>query len=176
MVLFSCTLPVDELNTHQIKDILISRVDEVDLSQSDFARLINVWNRDTRARQINERFESGARLWLAKIDGQLTGYGWTIQGRTIKTHFFPLQKGDIHLFDFYVFPQWRGRGVNVALVKEVLRRSSEEQVHCAHIECAAWNSSQLRSLDKTAFRKYAESTKITIVARPVVIWHKLQTT
>ncbi len=32
----------------------------------------------------------GALLWLIKSEDGLAGYGWTLQGRTIEPHYFPL--------------------------------------------------------------------------------------
>lgn len=106
------------------------------------------------------------------MEGKLAGFGWTIQGRTIEPHFFPLQSDEVHLFDFFVFPEFRGRGINVALVMDILTRLGEEKVRLAHSECAAWNDAQIRSLSKTPFRRYGEAIKLGILSCWLVIWRR----
>lgn len=169
MVLFSCDLPVEWFN--RSAEICIERVTSGNLSRKDHERILEVWHPSTVDRQLIDRFDAGSELWLAKVNGGLAGFGWTIQGRSIKPHFFPLQSGDVHLFDFFVFPEYRGRGINVALVMEILTKLGAENVKRALIECASWNDAQLRSLNKTAFRRFGMATKVTILGHSIVIWH-----
>jgi GNAT superfamily N-acetyltransferase len=169
MVLFSCPLPLKSFDP--ASDIRVERVGRKTITKVDYERILGVWNPKSRARQFAYRFEAGSELWLAKMDGSLAAFGWTIKGRTVEPHFFPLQSGDLHLFDFFVFPDHRGRGVNVTLVMQVLAQLGQEDVRCAHIECAAWNDAQFRSLGKTAFRRYAEATKLRVLGHTIVIWH-----
>jgi GNAT superfamily N-acetyltransferase len=172
MVLFSCRLPLDRLNP--TAGVCVERVGAATISKEDYAVMLGVWDPTIRSRQFAERFQAGSELWLAKVDGKLAGSGWTIQGRTIAPYFFRLQPGDVHLYDFLVLPQFRGRGVNVLLVMDILARLGAEQVHRAYIECALWNHAQLRSMAKTAFRRYAEATKMTILGHSLVIWHRFE--
>jgi GNAT superfamily N-acetyltransferase len=172
MVLFSCPLPVDR--SKGVPGISIERVSAATVSKEDYARVLDVWNFSTRARQLAQRFAAASELWLAKANGDLAGFGWSIQGRTVEPYFFPLQPEDVHLFDFFVFPEYRGRGINVLLIMEILSRLSGEPVRRAHIECTAWNRPQLRSLSKTPFRRYAEAAKVTALGRSLVIWHRFE--
>lgn len=170
MVLFSCPLPLQQLGvTQQIK---VERVNASSLLQNDYERMLNDGDPAGRARELSRRFAAGSELWLAKLDGQLAGFGWTLKGGTIEPHFFPLLPDDVHLFDFYVYPEFRGRGFNIALLKEILDRLSQEKVRHAHIECAAWNQAQLRSLKKTPFLRYGEATQFSVFGRTVVIWRR----
>jgi ribosomal protein S18 acetylase RimI-like enzyme len=123
------------------------------LSQPDFQEMTNFWNPRLAQRNIRERFEKGASLWLIKSEEKLAGYGWTLQGATIEPHYFPLAPEDVHLFDFHVFPQYRGRGINPLLVTHILRSLAAGQGGRAFIEAAEWNQAQLSSLEKTAFRR-----------------------
>jgi GNAT superfamily N-acetyltransferase len=170
MVLFSCALPVERVG--HASGIGVERVGASTISKDEYAALLDVSNPSVRARQLAERFAVGSELWLGKVDGRLAGFGWTLQGRTIEPHFFTLQPGEVHLFDFFVFPEFRGRGVNVALVIDILARLGGEQVRRAHIECAAWNHAQIRSLGKTPLRKYGEATRLRLLGCRLVIWHQ----
>ena len=77
--------------------------------------MTSFWNPKLAHRNIKERFDKGASLWLIKFEDRLAGYGWTLQGRTIEPHYFPLGQDDVHLFDFHVFPKYRGRGLTLFL-------------------------------------------------------------
>lgn len=173
MILFHCALPVQ--NFAQPQGVQVERVGQMTLSIGDHQRLANAWNPAIRAGQIAERFEAGSELWLAKLCEELVGFGWTIRGRTMEPHFFPIQADELHLYDFFIFPEFRGRGFNVALLSDILARSSAEGIWRAHIECAAWNKAQLHSLTKTPFSMYAEATKMCVLGRPVVLWHTRRT-
>lgn len=169
MVLFSCPLPIDRFIRNE--EVCVERVDRTNISKNDYECILDFWNPSISARQLSDRFEAGSELWLAKVNNRLAGFGWTIKGRTVEPHFFPLQSGDVHLFDFLVFPNFRGHGINVELVMEILIQLGNESVRLAHIECAAWNTAQLRSLAKTAFRNYGGATKIVLFGHAVVMWH-----
>ena len=65
-------------------------------------------------------------MWLIKSAGKLAGFGWTLQGDTIEPHYFPLAQDDVHLFDFHVFPQYRGQGLNPFLVNYILHSLASE--------------------------------------------------
>jgi ribosomal protein S18 acetylase RimI-like enzyme len=168
MILYSCPLPLEQ--SLETGEISIEPVDAATISNADYEWIISVWNPELRARQVAARFEAGSELWLAKINGRPAGYGWTIQGRTLDPYFFPLQPRDAHLYDFYVDPEFRGRGINVILVMEILTQLSKRSVCVAFIECAAWNDAQIRSLSKTAFRRNAEATQIKFLGRQLIIW------
>jgi GNAT superfamily N-acetyltransferase len=171
MILYSCPLSPQQFNQKPGFDV--ERVDGTTLSKEDCAGILNIWNPSLKALQMSERFAAGCELWLAKVDGRLAGFGWSLQGRTMEPYFFKIQPDDVHLFDFFVFPAFRGRGINVALVMDILSRLGREGVHCAYIECAAWNDAQRNSLSKTKFRSYATASKFRFWGKWIVIWHDL---
>jgi ribosomal protein S18 acetylase RimI-like enzyme len=105
-----------------------------------------------------------------KSGGKLPGYGWTLQGGTIEPHYFPLAQDDVHLFDFHVFPQYRGQGINPFLVTHILHSMTGECGGRAFIEAAEWNEAQLSSLRKTPFRCMGWAKKSTIFHRTIVCW------
>ena len=121
-------------------------------------------------RNINHRSDLAASLWLIRLEDHLAGYGWTLRGRTAEPHYFRLGQNDVHLFDFHVFPQYRGRGVNPFLVNYILRRLALEGHGRAFIEAAEWNQVQLASLRKTPFRRFGLATKLSILGHTTVWW------
>jgi GNAT superfamily N-acetyltransferase len=145
---------------------------ESELDGQDLSQIANLWNPEITRRQISERFEQGASLWLFKLDDKLAAYGWTIIGRTIEPHFIPLGANDAHLFDFFVFPEYRGQGINPSLVNYILTKLAMEMRNRAFIEAAEWNSAQLCSLSKTPFRPFGLASKHSMFGRTLVVWKR----
>jgi len=143
---------------------------EGELSQQHLQEITSFWNPGLARRNITERFRHGAVLWLIKSEGRLVGYGWTLQGHTVEPHYFRLAPDDTHLFDFHVFPQYRGRGVNPLLVRYVLGSLAAESQGRAFIEAAEWNHAQLASLRMTPFRRLGSARKFTFSRHTAVYW------
>jgi ribosomal protein S18 acetylase RimI-like enzyme len=141
-----------------------------ELSPENFEAITSFWSPKLAQRNMKERFAKGASLWLIKSNSRLAGYGWTLAGRTVEPHYFPLGTGDVHLFDFHVFPQYRGQGMNPLLVCHILSRVACEAASRAFIEAAEWNQPQLSSLSKTPFRCLGQARKLTICGHTVVFW------
>jgi ribosomal protein S18 acetylase RimI-like enzyme len=167
--LYFCPLPLKE--SPDSSTIRVERTKSGTLSVTDHARIIEASVSPAKALEISERFAKGCELWLAKQEDLLCGFGWTIKADTVAAHFFPLDQDEVHLFDFYVFPEFRGRRVNIGLLTHILSALSAEGVRGAHLECAAWNTSQIHSLKKSPFRPYAVASKITLFAHVIVFWH-----
>lgn len=141
-----------------------------ELGANRFGRMTTFWNPKLAERNIRERFAKGATLWLVMTGDELAGYGWTLQGRTIEPYFFPLAQNDVHLFDFHVFPAFRGRGFNPFLVGSILRALVHGGLRRAFIEAAAWNNAQLTSLRKTPFRRLGAARLFRILNCSFVVW------
>ncbi len=148
------------------------KASSAELSLEDIEAITSFWNPKLVQKNMQERFGKGASLWLIKSEGKLAGYGWTLQGRTVEPHYFSLGKDDFHLFDFHVFPQYRGQGMNPFLVTHILRSLAAEGAGRAFIEAAEWNQPQLSSLTKTPFRRLGLARKLTIFGRTIVCWDK----
>ena len=176
MALFYCDLSTQSSPTADLPSSLkVERhKNQSDLSAQDITEITSFWNPKLARRNINERFELGASLWLIKVEDNLAGYGWTLQGRTVAPHYFRLGPDDIHLFDFHVFPQYRGRGMNPSLVSYILRSLAAESHGRAFIEAAEWNQAQLASLGRTPFRRLGWAKKCTILRRTLVYWDQNQ--
>jgi len=141
-----------------------------ELSQEDLEAITGFWNPKLAQRNMKERFGKGASLWLIKSESRLAGHGWSLRGGTIQRHYFPLGPDDAHLFDFHVFPQYRGQGMNPLLVTRILQGLATEGASRALIEAAEWNQAQLSSLAKTPFRRLGLARKLTIFDRTIVCW------
>ena len=172
MVVFYCDLPLQTNVAAGIQYPLeLTRVrSNAELSPSDSREMTRFWNPQQAREDIRQRFEQRASLWLIKSEGNLAAYGWTLQGRTIEPHYFPLAPEDLHLFDFHVFPSFRGHGINPLLITHILQRMAGECAGRAFIEAAEWNEAQLSSLRKTPFRRMGLARKSAIFQRTFVCW------
>jgi ribosomal protein S18 acetylase RimI-like enzyme len=148
------------------------KASQEEMDERDVARIVNFWNPELTQRGMTERFAIGAALWLVRYDGQLAGYGWTLTGRTVRPYFVPLGPNDIHLFDFLVFPEYRGRRINPSLVAHILDTSGSEGRSRAYIEVAEWNRAELRSLERTDFHVLGVARKTLIMQRTIVEWRR----
>jgi ribosomal protein S18 acetylase RimI-like enzyme len=176
MILFYCDLAEQTAAPANVPSSLkVERLKSyAELDQQDFKEMTSFWNPTQARRNILERFEKGASLWYTKSGGKLAGYGWTLQGGTIEPHYFPLAQDDLHLFDFHVFPGYRGQGINPFLVTHILHSVSGECGGRAFIEAAEWNKAQLSSLRKTSFRRMGWARKSAIFHRPIVCWDQTE--
>jgi len=172
MVVFYCDLDVRTIPPLNIPTPLrVERLKTLaELSGDQLNEMTSFWNPKLARRNMEERFNKRASLWLINSGEKLVGYGWTIQGQTIEPYFVPLGKLDVHLFDFHVFPQYRGRGLNPLLVNYILRNVTAEGSSRAFIEAAEWNEAQLSSIRKTPFRRLGLVRNLTVFGRAFVRW------
>jgi len=141
-----------------------------ELKPQDLHMMTSFWNPELAHRNISERFAKGAWLWLIKSGDDLAGYGWSLRGLTIEPYYFPLASEDVHLFDFHVFPQYRGQGMNPLLVGHILHGLARNGVSRAFIEAAEWNEAQLASLRKTPFHQLGQVSSFAIFGRKFIHW------
>jgi GNAT superfamily N-acetyltransferase len=173
-VLFYHDLGTDHLATPDLPETghIERKNAQNELSSADLAQLLNAWVPDIRRRQLQERFTIGASLWLLKLENRIAAYGWSVLGRTIEPHFFPLAANEAHLFDFFVFPEFRGRRLNPALVDHILFHLGREISGRVFIEAAQWNQPQLASLARMPFRKLGCACKFQLLGRTIVMWRR----
>jgi ribosomal protein S18 acetylase RimI-like enzyme len=141
-----------------------------EMTSADWEQIVNFWNPEISQRRFSERFREGASLWLIRAEQALAGYGWTMTGRTIEPHYHPLGANDVHMFDFLVFPEYRGRKINPFLVDHILRQLGAEGKTRAYIEVREWNRAQLISLAKTQFQLLGVARKSSLFGRTFVEW------
>jgi len=172
MIVFYCDL--GKLTTAPVKVPNSLRVErlksEADVSQQDLQEITSFWNPKLAHRNIQERFGKGATLWLIKSGDKLAGYGWTLQGRTIASYYFLLGEEDVQLFDFYVFPKFRGRAMHWLLTAHILQTLASEGRARAFADTGEWNQAQISSFKMTPFRRLGLVRSFTILGHTFVSW------
>jgi GNAT superfamily N-acetyltransferase len=147
----------------------IKRVNSEQSLDRNFAeQMFVLWNPEIARKRLKERFANGAHFWTITSAGALAAYGWTMVGRTIEPHFYPLLQNDVHLFDFFVAPQFRGRRLNIFLMNHILTTLAREGNGRAFIEAAQWNKPQLKSLARTQFELVARARKSVVFGKTIV--------
>lgn len=172
MVVFYCDLATQPVRPVNIPNSM--RVDRLksgtELSQEDLQEITSFWNPKQARRNIEERFAKGASLWLIKSEDKVAGYGWTLQGRAIADYYFPMGPKDIQLFDFYVFPKFRGRAMHWLLTVYILQTLAAEGGARAFADTGEWNQAQLSSFKMTPFRCLGLVRSFTIFGHTFVSW------
>lgn len=176
-VLFYCDLSTQITAPADLPSFLkIERKDTAaELCIEDLQTMTSFWNPKLAHRNIRERFEKGASLWLVKTNGKLAGYGWTLRGKTIEPHYFPLAPDDVQFLDFHVFPKYRGRAMDWFLMTHILRTLAAEGLARAFGEAAEWNQASLSSFGMTPFRQLGTASKLTFFGRTMVWWPEKRT-
>jgi hypothetical protein len=146
------------------------QTNQTDLNPRDLQEITSFWNPDLARRNLKERFELGASLWLIKCEDHLAGYGWTLQGRTVEPHYFPLGADDVQFLDFHVFPTYRGRAMDWFLTTHILYKLAAEGRARAFGEAAEWNKASLSSFAMTPFRRLGWARKFTVFGHTIVYW------
>jgi GNAT superfamily N-acetyltransferase len=168
MIVYACDLPVTggpaPLGTVTRKSTYAA------LNAAESKRIVEHWNPDAMPKLMAEQFAAKAELWLLLQDGIIAAYGWTLKGKTIEPHYFPFKAEDVHLFDFFVFPEFRGRNLNPSLVWQILDQAGREGCRRAFIEAAVWNRPQQASLAKTSFQKIGTARKFSLGKSNLVWW------
>jgi hypothetical protein len=171
MVLFYCDLPTLSSPPALPSLLKVERhTNQADLSQRDLQEITSFWNPDLARRNLKERFKLCASLWLIKADDNLAGYGWTLQGRTVEPHYFPLAPDDVQFLDFHIFPKYRGRAMDWFLMTYILHRLAAEGRARAFGEAAEWNQASLASFAMTSFRRLGSARKLTVFGHTIVYW------
>jgi hypothetical protein len=140
------------------------------LNAEDLKELTSFWNPKQAHRNIQDRFERGAMLWMIRSGDKLAGYGWTVLGHTIAPYFFPVGENDVQLFDFYAFPKFRGRAIHLLLIAYILQTMAAEGRTRAFGDTAEWNDAQLASFTMTPFRRLGFARFMTIFGHNFVTW------
>lgn len=177
MVVFYCDIAKQSTAPANLPNFLKMerKRSSAELSPQDLNQLLNVWNPELAHRKMKERFGKGASLWLIKSEGRLAGFGWTLRGGTMEPYFLPLGKDDAYVFDGFILPQYRGRGLMPLWLNHALHELAAECSGRAFSEIAEWNQAILSSLKKTPFRRLGMARKLTIFGRTIVWWAENET-
>jgi hypothetical protein len=177
MVVFYCDLADQTARTVVVPSSLrIDRVrSEAELSPQDLQEITSFWNPKQARRNIKERFERGASLWLIKSGDRPAGYGWTLRGCTITPYYFPMGPNDVQLFDFYVFPKFRGRAMHWLLTAHILQTLAAEGGARAFADTHEWNQAQLSSFKMTPLQRLGMVRSFEIFGHKFVHWVNKET-
>lgn len=172
MVVFYCDLAKQTMSAAKFPSSLkVERLGSyAELSSPDLQEMISFWNPDRAHRDIRERFEQGASLWLIRSGDRLAGYSWTIQGRTIAQYYFPMAQDDVQLFDFYVFPKFRGRAILWFLITHILRSLREEGALRVFGDVAEWNEASLSFYKTVPFHRLGMARTFSVFGYTLVYW------
>jgi hypothetical protein len=176
MIIFYCDLSNYTARPVSIpKSLEIHRlISKAELNPQVLQEITSFWNPKLADRNIKERFAKGASLWMIKSGEQLAGYGWTLRGRTIADYYFPMGPNDVQLFDFYVFPKFRGRAMHWLLTAYILQSLAAEGAARAFADTGEWNEAQIASFKMTPFRRLGMARSLTIFGRTLVSWDERQ--
>lgn len=172
MVVFYCDLGKQTAGPVKIPSSLIAQRlrSYAELSKQDLQEMTSFWNPKQAHRNIRERFEKGASLWLIKSEDRLAGYSWTLRGRTIAPYYFLLGEDDVQLFDFYVFPKFRGRAILWFLVAHILHNLRDEGAGRVFGDVAEWNHASLSFYKMTPFRRLGLARSFTVLGHTFTRW------
>jgi ribosomal protein S18 acetylase RimI-like enzyme len=172
MVVFYCDLDEGRMRPVSIPTTFaVKRVRALaELSAESLQEMTSFWNPKVANRNMRERFEKGASLWLVESENQLVGYGWTLEGKTIAPYYFPLGPDDVQLFDFYVFPRFRGRAIHWFLTSYILLMLAAEGRSRAFADTGEWNQAQLASFTMTPFRRLGFARSFCMFGRRFTRW------
>lgn len=172
MVVFYCDLGNQTIAPPKMPaSLLVQRLKSYEeLSREDLEALTSFWNPRQAHRNIRERFEKGASLWLIKSAETLAGFSWTLRGRTIAQYYFPMAQDDVQLFDFYVFPKFRGRAILWFLITLILASLKEEGACRVFGDVAEWNQASLSFYRTIPFRRLGVARSVTVLGRTFVSW------
>jgi hypothetical protein len=172
MIVFYCDLANYTVRPINIpKSLEIQRLTkETELNPQVLREITSFWNPKLGRRNIAERFTKGASLWLIKSGEQLAGYGWTLQGCTIAEYYFPMGPKDVQLFDFYVFPKFRGRALHWLLTGYILQTLAAEGAGRAYADTGEWNEAQIASFKMTPFRRLGMARSFQVFGHNFVSW------
>lgn len=143
-----------------------------ELDPRELHEITDFWNSELARQRIEERFSRGASLWLIRSELSLAGYVWTLQGGTISPYYFPLGDKDAQFFDLFLFPRFRGRGIDWILFNHVLHALAAEGGARAFAETGEWNRASVSSHRMARFHRLGHVRKITIFGCTMIWWDK----
>jgi len=172
MAVFYCDL--DERKIRPVNmpvSFAVRRVNALtELDPNHLQQIADAWNPTLARKNIVERFEKGASLWLVESEKIVAGYGWTLRGNVIAPYYFPLGADDVQLFDFYVFPKFRGRAMHWLLTGYILRALAVEGCARAFADTGEWNKAQLAAFKMTPFRLLGMVKTYRLLGRSFSHW------
>ena len=144
-----------------------------DLQTEDFKTISRYRNDAIIKKEMNDRFQHGASLWLGRFDEKFVGFMWSIDKAPIEYFFFPLSEFDVYFFDAVVFPEFRGNNMLVFFHNAVLLELKRMGFMRGFLAVHSWNKPVIRSLEKFVFKRFGVAKKHHIFGRDYVIWFEM---
>jgi GNAT superfamily N-acetyltransferase len=126
--------------------------------------------------ELESFFTRGGVFWLIRCDGEPAGYHWSVRAGLHNFCFFPMTERDAVLMSSEIFPEFRGRGLNPAMIQHVLQELTNEGITRMYISCKIWNHANQRSIPKTSFRKIGTARVFRLFGRRLVFWSQVNVT
>jgi len=150
--------------------VIESRRSYSETLQPDMQKMSNYWHESKTISTTKERFKGGAILWIVKVNGDIAAFVWSIRGKVIHPWFFPLTPHDAYIFDAETFEEYRGHGLYPLLMNYILGKLKLDGVSRVVAEPYEWNTTSIRALEKTHFRKFGKARKFHLFRRNITIW------
>lgn len=114
----------------------------------------------------------GETFWLAKIDGNVAGYLWTVRGGFDGFYLIPLTSEDAVVIGVLTFPDYRGRGLMRDLVVQAAVTLADQGVLRMVAGVYTWNRASVSGFRKAGFRIVAKLWCEEWFRRRIVIFFK----
>jgi hypothetical protein len=126
-------------------------------------------------REILNLFDDGGVLWLAKINHQVAGYGWSIlEKNNYFPHFsyFPLSPHDGILLAGYTLPIYRGQRVVPTIIQYAALQLKKEGVQRLYARQKIYNKAGISSTTNAGLKRIGTVRSISLSGRSSIIWAK----
>ncbi|NHA15368.1 GNAT family N-acetyltransferase [Thioalkalivibrio sp. XN279] len=111
---------------------------------------------ETDARELKDH----SLMWVAMFDDTVAGVLHSRRGKHFLNWFVPLRDEDIVFFRVRTYPQFRGRGICPSMYRYIMHQELPDDAR-AFADCAIYNKSSRRSLEKAGFQTIAIAKPIT---------------
>jgi ribosomal protein S18 acetylase RimI-like enzyme len=119
---------------------------------------------------MKKRFAKGATIWCLRQEEVLIGFLWTLVGDTMMPHYYPLIASDVHIFDGFILPQYRGQGTFTLMMTLVMERLKQMGLRRAYVEASEWNTLASRAFEKMQFHFLGVAHQRFRKGKTVVTW------
>jgi len=115
---------------------------------------------EKKKKRFKHRLESGQRLFLVKLDGEIAAYNWhNIKEAALTVGInIPLKEEQIFLFDVHTFPEFRGRGLFkkiMAVSIMLMKKEGYREVHLTHMSDNFISEKVFRKIGFKNTKKYS---------------------
>jgi GNAT superfamily N-acetyltransferase len=141
-----------------------------ELSIKDLEEITSFGDSKQTHRNILDRFEQGASLWLIWSGDMLAAYSWTVRGHAIEPYYFPLAPNDVRLFDFLTFPKFRGRAILWFLLTHILHTLRGEGAARVFGAVEEWNQASLSLYKMTPFQRLGLVRMYKVFGYTLIRW------